>query len=232
MTCAEVRAALGAYVLRALEESEAADVRDHLAGCAGCRAAYDDIAGVPALLSALNPDEVSHGLPSPSETGLHHLLARVRQERARERRRHWRNALVAAALVAVAVGGTGWAAGRWLPPREPVVQATPAPTPRLTGVPVQWSVVDPATKVNATVIMSPLAWGTKVDIVVRGVKQGDVCSLVVYDRSGRRWDGGSWRVAYARGVRWSGGVAVATDQVARVEIFAPGEKPLVRLEGS
>jgi hypothetical protein len=248
MNCAEARAALGVDVLGALDPAESAELREHLAGCPDCQAAQAELADVPTLLGLVSADEVIHGFPHPDEPGLERLQERVRAERARERRGRWRAGLVAAALVAIAVGGGGWAVGRWVTPQLPVAlptptapQATPSattpspgpstPTPHLTAPPVEWSAVDPKSNVNAVVTMNPVPWGTKVDIVLKGVKKGDVCSLVVYDAAGHRWDGGSWKVAYDKGVRWSGGVAVPADQVARIEIFAPGYEPIVKLEG-
>jgi hypothetical protein len=251
MNCAEARAALGVAILGALDPAELAALRDHVAGCPDCQAAQAELADVPTLLGLVSADEVIHGFPHPDERGLGRLQERVRSERARERRGRWRTTLVAAALVLVTVGGGGWAVGRWVTPQRPVALPTPSaqpttpapsgspttpspgatPSPHLTAPPVEWSAVDPDSNVDAVVTMNPVAWGTKVDIVLQGVKKGDVCSLVVYDETGRRWDGGSWKVAYDKGVRWSGGVAVPSDQVTKIEIFAPGYKPIVKLEG-
>ncbi|MEQ7124579.1 zf-HC2 domain-containing protein [Actinopolymorpha sp. B11F2] len=252
MNCAEARAALGVDVLGALDPAESTELREHLAGCPDCQAAQAELADVPTLLGLVSADEVIDGFPHPDERGLERLQERVRAERGRERRGRWRTALVAAALVAIAVGGGGWAVGRWVTPHQPVALPTPSAqpttpsasaqpttpspgpssaTPHLTAPPVEWSAVDPDSNVNAVVTMNPVAWGTKVDIVLTGVKKGDVCSLVVYDASGNRWDGGSWKVAYDKGVRWSGGVAVSADQVSRIEIFAPGYESIVKLEG-
>lgn len=243
MTCGDVRDSLGAYALGALEPAEAAAVRDHLAGCPECSAAHAELAGIPDLLGLLRLEEVEQGVEEPDELGLQRLLGRVREERARDRRRRVRTALVAAALVVVAAGGGGWAVANWQDATTPVVaqgpptptqaptrSPTPTPSPRLTAAPVHWSATSADETVDATATMNGVPWGTKVDIVLHGVKQGEVCSLVVWDRSGRRWDGGSWRVAYARGVRWSGGIAVPAGEVARIEIFAPGERPLLTMD--
>src|SRR5690606_32136763 len=60
--CARIRPALGAYVLGGLEPVEAADVRTHLATCAECRAAYDEIAPLPRLLSMVSAAQAEAGL--------------------------------------------------------------------------------------------------------------------------------------------------------------------------
>lgn len=230
MTCADVRAALGADALGALDEAESAAVREHFAACAPCRAAQQDLAGAAGLLALVSLEEVERVF-GDEEGRLARLLDRVRSERAREHRARWRTTLVAAVLLAIAVGGGGWAVGRWLTPVTPD-GAAPVARPYPTKVaPVEWTAVDPSTSVEATVTMNTVAWGTKIDVALTGVRKGDVCSLVIYDRAGRRWGGGSWKVAYDRGVRWSGGVAVPADQVARIEILAADNRgPLVRLE--
>ncbi len=261
-SCAEVRAAIGAHVLGALDANEAAAVDAHLADCARCRAAYDELAGLPALLGLVGAEEAAavgvHDEPGPGgaggagdpvdslgsegsvdpvdDLGLRRLLARVRAERARERRRRLAGALAAAAVTVAVAGGGGWAVGQALAPSGTPVAGTtptpsPAPTAHVTAQPVRWSATNATLAVDGTATMNGVPWGTKVDIVLHGVKQGQVCSLTVYDRSGRRWDGGSWRVAYQDGVRWSGGIAVPANEVVRIEITATGERPLLTIDG-
>ena len=246
MNCAEVRAALGADVLGVLDPAEAAQVRAHLDDCPDCQAARAELSGMPALLALVSAEEVAHtfpdsGVPGEDGPGLEQLQARVHAERSRERRRQVRDrrrrsrrALLAAAVVTALVGAGAWAAGRWVTPVQlPVAQPTVTvqPTPRMTAPPVHWAASDPATKIVAKVTLNPVSWGTRVDIELQGVKKGDMCSLVVYDRSGRKWDGGSWTVAYDRGIRWSGGVAVPTDQVASIEVHQRGDRPILKLNG-
>lgn len=226
MTCGEVRAALGADALGALDEAESAAVRDHLATCAECRAVRKELADTAGLLALVSREEVEEAF-SDAEPRLARLLERVRSERERR----WRTALVAAALLVVTVGSGGWAVGRWLTPSVPSQAPVAGPYPTATAAPVTWTAVDPATSVEAAVTMNTVAWGTKIDVALTGVHRGDVCSLVIYDKAGRRWGGGSWKVVYDRAVRWSGGVAVSADQVARIEILAADDGgPLIRLE--
>lgn len=247
-TCADVRAAIGAHVLGALDANEAAAVDAHLADCAPCRAAYDELAGLPALLGLVGAEEAAavgvHDEPGGAgdpvdpadDLGMRRLLARVRAERARERRRRLTGALAAAAVTVAIAGGGGWAVGQALAPSDTPVAGTtptpsPAPTAHVTAPPVRWSATNATLAVDGTATINGVPWGTKVDIVLHGVKRGQVCSLTVYDRSGRRWDGGSWRVAYQDGVRWSGGIAVPANEVVRIEITATGERPLLTIDG-
>lgn len=233
MTCAEVRAALGAYVLGALDPTEAAAVREHLAGHAECRALYEDIAGLPKLLSLVTPEEAERGLPVPSETGLRSLVKQARSEKARAARRsRW---MIAAASVAVlALGLGGLAAGRALTPTKIVTVPTAAPTPtrNFTSPPQTFQADNTTTNVKATLTMNPVAWGTELRLEMRGegLKLGEVCALRVYDNDGKLWDAGSYRVAYRAGVRWTSGVWLPVDQIGRIEVLAHGYKKLVTIE--
>src|SRR5580692_7851376 len=58
-TCAEARISLGVYVLGAIDPSERGLVDAHLATCRDCRDELAGMAGLPALLARVNPDEVS-----------------------------------------------------------------------------------------------------------------------------------------------------------------------------
>jgi hypothetical protein len=68
-TCGQVRILLGVYVLGGLRGAQEARVATHLAGCARCRAEYEELAEVPALLDMLTSEEATGGgeLPAPAE---------------------------------------------------------------------------------------------------------------------------------------------------------------------
>ncbi|MYW00149.1 hypothetical protein GT354_18025, partial [Streptomyces sp. SID3343] len=57
MGCAVARLDLGAFVLGALDEDEARQVREHVATCPRCRAEYDELAGLPGFLARLTEVE-------------------------------------------------------------------------------------------------------------------------------------------------------------------------------
>jgi hypothetical protein len=59
---AHVRLLLGVYVLGGLSEHEEYSVRMHLSRCAPCRAEYDELADVPALLDLLAEDKAAGGV--------------------------------------------------------------------------------------------------------------------------------------------------------------------------
>jgi len=57
--CAEARPSLGVYVLGAIDPVERGLVDAHVATCRDCRDELAGLAGLPALLARVNPDEIS-----------------------------------------------------------------------------------------------------------------------------------------------------------------------------
>ena len=57
--CTEARPSLGVYVLGAIDPAERGLVDAHLATCRDCRDELAGLAGLPALLARVNPDEIS-----------------------------------------------------------------------------------------------------------------------------------------------------------------------------
>lgn len=250
--CARIRPALGAYVLGGLEPVEAADVRTHLATCAECRAAYDEIAPLPRLLSMVSAAQAEAGLGDATdsripndpkgfagatdvndptelsvESGVAGTLARIRVERRRAQRRRVVTLVAAAAAIAV-VGIGGWVTSRWTMPDPSPVADGPAAS---VGEPVRWTATNPDRAVDAEVTMVPVPWGTRVDLTLNGVERGKLCHLVIVDRNGAEWSAGSWEVAYDGGVRWSGGVGVRAGDVEKIVVYLPNQDPLVTLQG-
>ncbi|HEY6738183.1 MAG TPA: zf-HC2 domain-containing protein [Actinopolymorphaceae bacterium] len=223
--CGPIRESLGVHALGMLDPAEAEEVRRHLETCARCRAAYDEIADMPRFLDMVTPEEVE-SLDQATELGAERLVGRVRTDRARRRRRARGLAGIAAGAILLAGVGGAWAGSAWLAPEPP-----PYAAPRVIGQPVTWEATDPGTEVAATVTMNQVPWGTKVDIKLQGVDRGEICSMIVYDRTGRKWDAGSWKVAYDKGLYWSGGVAVLPAQIDRVEVLAHGYERLVEVRG-
>ncbi len=61
--CAEVRLALGVYVIGVIDPGERALVDQHLAACPKCRAELAGLAGLPAWLGSLTLDEAEAAEP-------------------------------------------------------------------------------------------------------------------------------------------------------------------------
>ncbi|WP_113699053.1 anti-sigma factor family protein [Nonomuraea lactucae] len=114
-TCEEVRLALGAHALGALDPDEALQIDLHLATCEVCGAELVELEGVSAFLGKVSEHDVELVASPPSQV-LDRLLSNARAKRHRRRRVLL---AVAASVAAVAVGGAVWGA---------VVRDTPVPS--------------------------------------------------------------------------------------------------------
>ena len=113
--CTDARPSLGVYVLGAIDPAERALVDAHLMSCRDCRDELAGLAGLPALLARVNPDEVSRICADDTVgTGTHadaddqppdELIGTVLNlAEARRRRTRWR--FVAAANSVTGVSGS------------------------------------------------------------------------------------------------------------------------------
>lgn len=57
--CGQIATLLGVYVLGGLRGRQEIQVRTHLSGCARCRAEYEELAAVPALLDLITTEEAA-----------------------------------------------------------------------------------------------------------------------------------------------------------------------------
>jgi predicted anti-sigma-YlaC factor YlaD len=67
--CGRLRILLGAFVLGGLRGREEALVKAHLAGCAQCRAEYQELAEVPALLDLITAEKAADAGELPDQEG-------------------------------------------------------------------------------------------------------------------------------------------------------------------
>lgn len=79
--CTEARAALGSYVLGALDPGERSRLEAHLEGCPACRDELAGLAGLPALLGRVDEAQLERVAGPPPEL-LDGLLARAEIGRA------------------------------------------------------------------------------------------------------------------------------------------------------
>jgi hypothetical protein len=206
MTCPEASAALGAYVLGALEPAERQEVADHLSGCAACAAELAELEGLPVLLDRVRPEDLEPVSVTPSPE-LFARMAAVAGVGNRRRPRTW--ALVAATAAVLLVLGVGiavWASG------------PDARTATATAGPVEVTVT--ATQANE---------GSALDVVVAGMRPGETCTLVVVDRDGETHPAGDWPVSGAGGGQWRGWADVDPDHLAEVVVLGDGGRELVRV---
>ncbi|MGW2217932.1 anti-sigma factor family protein [Nonomuraea sp. NPDC001684] len=106
-TCEEVRIAMGAHALGALEPDEALEIDNHLATCETCGAELLELEGVAAFLGKVSERDVELVASPPRQ-----VLDRLLNARARRHRRGRVMLAVAASVAVIAVGGTVWSVTR------------------------------------------------------------------------------------------------------------------------
>ena len=168
--CAEARPSLGVYVLGAIDPAERGLVDAHLASCRDCRDELAGLAGLPALLARVNPDEISRICaddtvrPMASDGPPEELLGTVLGlAEARRRRNRWRYLSAAAAVVAIA---GGLFAGLSSATSTTVTKTVTVPV----GLQGSWDTAagtNPATGVTSTVAYSQQLWGNAFQVAGR-----------------------------------------------------------------
>jgi hypothetical protein len=199
-SCREVRAALGVYVVGAIDPADRALVDSHLAWCTRCREELAGLAALPGRLGSVPAADVSMlvldepgaaGRPDPPEAGLRPLLQR---SAARRRRLRWRRVAAAAAVAVVAGGGAAAA------PRVVDADALPPPASALPRA-VMAHGRDPLTGAAATVRYLNQPWGLQMQVQVSRISPGTRCELLVVGPGGRAVAGG-WTVTAGHADAW------------------------------
>lgn len=210
-----------AYVLGALSPAERREYEGHLETCERCRRAVEELAPMPGLLARLTAERAEALLeegegavtalaPRPE------LLAAVRHEARRRRVRRRRvRAAIAAAAGAVAITAVAVPLGLMRTP--PGVEVVAFET--IGEVPV-----------TATAELTPVAWGTRIDLdctyELDDTDDADVpvdgwpYALYVVDRDGTSRELSSWRASPGATARLEAGTAVDLDEIAALEIRA------------
>lgn len=201
--CAEVKVSLGVYVLGAIDPAERAIVDAHLPTCRDCRDELAGLAGIPALLARVGPEELARieaeepaqaeEQPPPELIGTVLDLAA-----ARRRRNRWRYGAAAAAVVALAGGVFGGLA---------TTGSTPSPVPTIAFSPgsTAWEhagATNPANNVNAQIAYGPERWGTVLAAKVEGIPVGTTCQLWVVHNDGTKTQAMEWTTANDEGTVW------------------------------
>ncbi|MGH3350063.1 MAG: anti-sigma factor family protein [Nocardioides sp.] len=230
------------YVLGALSPSDRRTYERHLGGCAICRDAVAELAGMPGLLGVLSREEaeelVDDDVADLPATALTELAGAVRRSRLR------RNALAAVAAVVLLAGGAAFGGvilgrdGAQDPAAAPSASVSPSGS---AGTAERIVDLQPVGSVDlwAQLVVTPTNWGTKLQWSCHyppkpgqsppaQAPRGPVTyDLVLVGRDGSRTVAGSWT--------WSGGEtlgldassAVPIDDVERVEITLVGEEKAI-----
>jgi hypothetical protein len=224
--CTDAKLSLGVYVLGAIDPAERALVDAHLVTCRDCRDELAGLAGLPALLARVNPDEISRiraddtvragtyagadDRPPGELIGTVLDLAEARRRRAR-----WRFLASAAAVVAIA-GGLFGGLSSISTTRTVPIPVSPAGT--------NWETVEATSSVtgaSASVAYSHELWGDAFEVLVDHIPVGTTCQLWVVHPDGTRSQVASWTTAKDEGNVWySGSLAATAQPISKFQITA------------
>jgi hypothetical protein len=209
--CAEARTSLGVYVLGSIDPGERGLVDAHLETCQECRDELAGLAGLPALLARLDPDEVSrisaddpvHAFADerpPAEL----IDSVLDMAKARRRRERWRYVGAAAAVVVLAGGLFGGLRSATSTTQKVFVPAgSESSWERVAGT-------NQATGVEATVVYSSEKWGNAFEVLVDRIPRGTTCQLMVVHPDGTRTQVAAWTTASDEGNVWYAGSMPST----------------------
>jgi len=228
--CAEARPSLGVYVLGAIDPAERGLVDAHLTTCRDCRDELAGLAGLPALLARVNPDEISRicaddtvrpfaNDENPPEELLGTVLGLAE---ARRRRNRWRFLSAAAAVLVIAVGlfaglkSANSTTHTVLVPDHTVAWETAQGTNHVTGV-------------TADVAYSRQLWGSQFQVLVDRIPLGTTCQMWVIHPDGTRTQVAGWTTARDEGTVWYwGSMPKTAGSISKFQITA-GNKVLVTI---
>ena len=219
----------GAYVLGSLSSADRRDFEGHLSGCDACSRAVRDLAGLPGLLGRLDPEVFDEGEPEPvPDTLLPRLVDAIHRG---QRRRTWLTAgLAAAAAVVVTVGGA-LVIDHEGTSSSPV--ATKPPTSAATAAAMPMTPVS-TDAMTASVSLTPVAWGTRVDMTctyprLGGDYVGGSYALVVHTRDGKTERIATWHGLPGRAMQLTAATASHRSQIRTVEVTRLDGSPVLRL---
>jgi Putative zinc-finger len=221
--CADARPSLGVYVLGAIEPAERSLVDAHLMTCRDCRDELAGLAGLPALLARVNPDEISRICADDTVRTVtedrppEELIGTVLDlAEARRRRTRWRFLATAAAAVVIAGGLFGGLASIGTS-----TQVVKVPVP---GGSLNWETVQATSKISqatASVSYAHQQWGEAFKVLADRIPVGTTCQLWVVHPDGTRTQVASWTTARDEGTVWyEGSMASTAGAISSFQITA------------
>jgi len=219
--CTEARVSLGVYVLGAIDPAERSLVDSHLLTCRDCRDELAGLAGLPALLARVNPDEISRICADDTvrtasdDRPPGELIGTVLDlAEARRRRTRWRFLAVAAAVVAIAGGLFGGLSS--IGTRTVVV-----PFSAGHG---SWENVQATSKITgatASISYSHELWGNAFQVLVDHIAVGTTCQLWVVHPDGTRTQVAAWTTSRDEGRVWyAGSMPSSAEPISSFQITA------------
>jgi Putative zinc-finger len=180
--CRAWRERIGALALGQLDAEERASMEAHLDGCPGCRAEAEALAPVATMLSRADPDRLTP-VPTPPAYLGDRIARRIAVERRAARRRHVR--------LGLGLGGAAAAAAVAAVLITVVLAGSPKTAPSET---VAFRALPKGVSVQAT--LQSRAWGTSLNMDVRGFRPGTLCTVWLRRADGTRVPAGSFRYVY------------------------------------
>jgi hypothetical protein len=220
--CTDAKVALGVYVLGAIDPAERTLVDAHLLTCRDCRDELAGLAGLPALLARVNPDEISRICADDTvrtatdDRPPRELIGTVLDlAEARRRRTRWRFLAAAAAVVAIAGGLFGGLSNMG------TSQNASAQFSVGSG---DWETVHATSSVTgatASIRYSKQSWGAAFAVLVDRIPAGTTCQLWVVHPDGTRTQVAAWTTAYDEGKVWyPGSMASTAEPISAFQITA------------
>jgi hypothetical protein len=206
-----------AYVLGALSPAERLEFERHLVRCEDCTRAVRELAGIPGLLSRIDPDVLVAAPTSFDEPVPPSVLPRLARAARRDRRRR----------VAVAAGAAAAVAAVLAPVAVSQLDlGDPAP-PRASDA-VTMVAMKPVGKVPvvAELGLEAVTWGTRLDMTCTydtgsvPYKLPPAVDYVIFVRTadGHAERVGSWRSVDGKTMRFTAGTAATAQDIASVEV--------------
>jgi len=209
--CTDAKVALGVYVLGAIDPAERALVDAHLLTCRDCRDELAGLAGLPALLARVNPDEISRIRADDTVRTVTddrppgELIGTVLDlAAARRRRTRWRFVASAAAVVAIA-GGLFGGLSSLSTTRTEMVAVSPGGG--------HWETVQTTSSVTgatASIAYSHQLWGAAFEVLTLRIPVSTTCQLWVVHPDGTRTQVAAWTTARDEGKVWYAGSMPST----------------------
>jgi hypothetical protein len=174
---------VSAYAVGALGAAETQRYERHLAGCQRCRMELELLVPLVTLMSYVDPAVLAAPLePTARRRPVHSRRLRTAAGR-------WMGTVAAGIVLVLTAGVTG----ALLATRTGSDQ--PAATVAAAGS--RHHAVDPATGVDATVLVAARQWGSEISLQLSRVGGPQTCRLVAVSTSGQRETIVGWRVPVA-----------------------------------
>jgi anti-sigma factor RsiW len=213
----DLRRLLGGYLLGGLDDADTDRLDAHLLDCDECRAELARLAPVPELLRSLDqalPVTVAAG-SRPSPARIESLLARMRAEKFRERRRSTGRRLVAvAAAVLLIAAGVGVIVTRdgESPPVSPPVAAPSQP-----AVTAFFEAAD-GSGMAGQAVLTGKTWGVSVDLTMSKLPGRGPFVCKVSKSDGTEEQAAIWGPTPSGNAKVTGASSIQLRNVSRVAV--------------